>query len=387
VAVAALLFGRPPRSAASSRLPADPGEVLETLPYGASDARAREVASLRRALAKEPASLPAAIRLARLDIQLARERSDPRYLGRAQAALAPWWGDPAAPVDVLVLRATIEQSLHDFEGALADLDRALRLAPDHAQAWITRAVVLTVRGRYEEARQSCVQLIPLASNLVVAVCRTGIDAVTGDAGGAYARLEQALARAGRVAPDEEAWARSSLAEYAVRAGRFEDAERHFRRTLEIDAEDGYVRAAYADLLLDRDRAPEAAQLLRGREQNDTLLLRLAIAEQRTKAAGAQGHIQALADRFEASRARGDVVHRREEARFWLELRGDAARALALAKDNWDVQKEPWDVRVFLEAARAANAPKEAEKVLAWLETTKLEDPFIAKVAAALRSKP
>ena len=56
----------------------------------------------------------------------------------------------------------------------------------------------------------------------------------------------------------------------------------------------------------------------------------------------------------------------------------------LARANWDVQKEPWDVRIVLEAARGAKAPKEAAPVLAWLEETKLEDPFIAKVAAELR---
>ena len=74
----------------------------------------------------------------------------------------------------------------------------MKLAPEDAQAWITRAVVLTVRGRYEEARQHCAQLVPLASNLVVAVCQTGIESV------------------------------------------------------ELDPEDGYVRAAYCDLLLDRE---------------------------------------------------------------------------------------------------------------------------------------
>ena len=145
-----------------------------------------------------------------------------------------------------------------------------------------------------------------------------------------------------------------------------------------------MRAAYSDLLLDRGRPAEALALVKGREVNDALLLRIAIAERRLGAREAASHLEALTGRFDASRLRGDVVHRREEARYWLELRGDAVRALDLAKVNWSVQKEPADARIFLEAARAAKAPQEAADLLAWLAETKLEDPFIAKAIAELR---
>ena len=386
VALSALVFGAPPRALASApRVPTDPAEVLEVLPFAATDGRSREVAALRRALAATPDDLARAVRLARLDITLARERSDPRYLGHAQAALAPWWKEEKAPVEVLVLRATILQSLHDFDAALVDLDRAVLVAPENTQAWLTRAVVLTVRGRYTEARESCARLVPLASSLVVTVCQTGIDSVTGNAGPAYARLTEVLGRAGSISPDEEAWARSSLGEYAIRAGRLDEAEQHFRRTLDLDPGDAYVRAALSDLLLDRDKPKGALEVVRGREVNDTLLLRIAIAELRLKAPEAESHRDALAARFDASRLRGDVVHRREEARFSLELRADPDRATALAKANWEVQREPADLRILLEAARAAKQPAEAAPALAWLAETKLEDPFIARTADALRA--
>lgn len=387
VALSAILFGRAPQASASApRVPTSPNEVLEVLPFGStsSDPRMREEAALRADLARDPKDVALAVRLAQLDIQLSRERSDPRYLGRAQAALGPWWKMEDAPVEVLVLRATIEQSLHDFDAALRDLDRALAARPNHAQAWITRAVVLTVRGRYDDARASCAKLVPLASNLVVAVCETAIDSVTGKAGPAYERLEATLAQGGRVSLDEEAWARGSLGEYAQRANKLDDAEKHFRRTLEIDPDDAYVRAALADLLVDRGRFADAVAIVKDREANDGLLLRLAIAEKKNGSKEAQGHIEMLAARFEASRQRGDVVHRREEARFRLELEGDARRAVELARANWDVQKEPWDVRVLLEAAHAAKDPAAARPALDWIASSKLEDPFIAKTAAAFR---
>jgi Tfp pilus assembly protein PilF len=384
IALVAVVFGRAPHAAAEARVPTDRGEVLETLPYAATDARSREIAKLREGLAANPNNLRAATRLARLDIELSRERSDPRFLGHAQAALAPWWGDADAPVEVLVLRATIEQSLHDFESALADLDRALAVEPTHLQALLTRAVVLTVRGRYDEARATCARLNGGAPELVVVVCETGIDGVTGHAKAAYDRLGAILDTASEESKESEAWARSSLGELALRVGDWDAAEKHFKRTLEIDPDDAYVRGAYADLLIDRSRFAEAMDLTKGHEVNDALLLRLAIAERRAKSRNAAEHIAMLAARFDASRARGDVVHRREESRFELSLRDDAGKALSLARANWEVQKEPWDVRVFVEAARAAKDRRAAEPVLAWLAASKLEDPIIAQVAAELR---
>jgi Flp pilus assembly protein TadD len=386
IAGAVLVAGRSPKAAAADiRVPTDPNEIVETLAStsltvadgGTPDPKRREVADLRRSLDAQPWNLRLALRLARLDIQLARENADPRFLGHAQAALAPWCTEQAPP-PVLVLRATIEQSLHDFDAALRHLDLALATTPtpDDMQAWLTRAVILTVRGRYTEARASCSHV----EGLAVVVCQTQIDSVTGHAKAAYDRLAHVLEET-HASPAEEEWAISSLGEYAVRAGDAARAEALFKQALASSPTDAYVRGALADLLIDRGRFTEARALLEGREADDGMLLRLAIAERRGKLPRADEHIAMLGARFDASRARGDVVHRREEARFWLDLRDDPARALDLAKANWDVQKEPWDARIFLAAAKAAH--EVPTTLIAWLDETKLEDPAIAE----LRRRP
>jgi tetratricopeptide (TPR) repeat protein len=383
-----IVFGalrfRPPARADSPRLPVDDAEALEHLPTGAGDVNERERERLGVVLAAHPDDLRTAASLARLDIEMSRARSDPRYLGYAQAALASWWDRPSPPPAVLVLRATIRQSSHDFDGALSDLDRVVAEAPDDAQAWITRSVVLTVRGRYDEARQSCEPLVRLAPELVSAVCETSIDAVSGKAAPAYDRLEQTLARPPRLSPAEEEWARSTLGEIALRLGRDAEAERSFRAALAIDPDDAYVLAAYADLLLDLHRPAEAVKLVASRTDNDGLLLRLALAERKLHARDATAHAEMLGARFDASRLRGDTVHRREESRYELGIRGDVRVALSLATANWGVQREPWDVRVFLEAALAAHDRAAAEPVLAFLDEHHLEDPHIAVLATHLR---
>ena len=105
-----------------------------------------------------------------------------------------------------------------------------------------------------------------------------------------------------------------------------------------------------------------------------MLLRLALAEAALKAPEADKHREMLKARFEASHERGDVVHRREEARYELGLEHDADKALELAKANFGVQKEPWDVRIYLESAKAAKKPAAAKEVIDFVRTNHLEDP-------------
>ncbi len=377
------VFFRPAAGADVPRVPLADGEVLEHLPLGASDPREREHDRLRRMVAARPEDLRSALALARLDIELSRAKSDPRYLSYAQAALRAFWDLPTPPTEVLVLRATIRQSVHDFDGALADLDAVLARDASNAQAWITRSVVLAVKGRYEEAKISCQPLPRFAPPLVYVVCETSIDAVTGSAGPAYDRLAATIARTRGLSQAENEWAVSTLGEIAQRLGRDADAEKQFLAALAIDPDDPYVLSAYADLLLDEGRPAAAEKLVRGKTDNDNLLLRLALAEAKTRAKDAEAHAKLLRERFDASHLRGDTVHRREEARFVLGLGDAPAAALALAKANWEVQREPWDVRVLLEAALAAREPTAAAPALDFIEASHMEDPRILALARRL----
>ena len=162
-------------------LPNDESQVLERLPETpASDLRAR--------LAQDPDNLAIALELARSYIRAARAEGDPRYNGYAQAALAPWWDRAEPPLEVLILRATLRQHRHDFAAALEDLERVLARRPDQAQAWLTRAVVLQVQGRYREAAESCRRLRGRVDPLVATTCASEIASLSGQAGPAYQQL-------------------------------------------------------------------------------------------------------------------------------------------------------------------------------------------------------
>ncbi|HTI45069.1 MAG TPA: hypothetical protein VMB76_00830 [Casimicrobiaceae bacterium] len=331
-------------------VPADDAVVLERLPEK-SDPSLRALKRLRAALDAHPDRLELALPLARKAIEASRSTGDPRFLGQAEAALAPWWSAGDAPAPAILMRATIKQSRHDFAGALADLDRLIAAAPDNAQALVTRATVLTVEGRYDEALRDCAALARRATRLVSAACRAG---ATRDADAAYRDVTAALADS-HGEPEVRAWASTLAGELAARRGDRDAARAHFADALALDPRDAYSKAAYADFLLDQGRPGDALPLVADDTRNDTLFLRLVLAEQQLpeRRASFEAHRVDLAERFEAARRRGDAVHRREEARFRLTIEHDAAGALALARDNWKVQREPADLRILQEAARAA----------------------------------
>ena len=124
--------------------------MLTELPAGA---RHTSVASRAVTATRLDIALP----LAQFDISRARATGDLRFLGYAEAVLAPWMKQSAVEPQVLILHATILQSRHSFDAALAELDRALSAGAGDAahsasaQAWLTRATVLRVLGRYDEA--------------------------------------------------------------------------------------------------------------------------------------------------------------------------------------------------------------------------------------------
>ncbi len=195
--------------------------VVERLPQRLGGDRAA-----RLALRAAPADLGVALRAARAAIDRARQTGDPRSMGEAQAALAPWWSSARPPASVRLLRATILQRGHDFRGALVDLDTliaacvpvqsagcrplpsagaadrfsqmgrvpsaaaadAARAEPDLgqvAQALLTRSSLHLLQGRLDAAAQDCAslgQLLDPAPSTAVDPSRAALPPTRGPAG-------------------------------------------------------------------------------------------------------------------------------------------------------------------------------------------------------------
>ncbi len=128
------------KARAAPFIPTTNSMVLEQVP-DAHDASGRMLRQMNAQLSQNRRDRVLAERVARLDIEQSRKLGDPRFLGRAEAALAPWPMGPRTPSQVLLLRAVILQSNHDFASSIAALQRVVAAAPASAQAWLTLAAI------------------------------------------------------------------------------------------------------------------------------------------------------------------------------------------------------------------------------------------------------
>jgi len=371
-------------AAAATRAPYVPAAddvVLEHLP-STSDARVRQFTSLKRTVAAKPGDITDVVALANSYLDYGRDTGDARYLGRAQAVIAPAMQRHPVPVDVLLVQATILQSRHQFDESRRMLKDILARDRDNMQAWLTLSSVALVQGDLAGAQRACSHLIGSADALVTAGCIGSRATVAGDAATALHLIDTLLAQEPNEPPAIQAWAHGLLADAARYIGQNPRADAEFKHALALAPGDNFLLADYADFLLDRGRAREALDLVKDYSQSDTSFLRQVLAESALGLPDARADTAAMASRFSDLEQRGDSrLYGREEARFALHLQHDAARSLRLAQANWRIQRAPEDMRIYLEAALAAGQPTAAQSVVDFVGGTGFEDPTVRALAA------
>jgi predicted Zn-dependent protease len=369
------------------RVPTDAAEVLERLPMRPTDASARSLSQLRAAvlLAAEetPADPSAAIRLAEHYFDMAMALGDPRYVGYADAVIKPFAQTKSTAL--LGMRGQLRQYRHHFEAALDDFSAALQLDPQFASAHAWRGALYLVQARYPEAQKECLALQALGRDNLYGGCQGLAKAYAGHMAEGFALLNTSLKNT-QIASNRQ-WLLTRMAEVAAWRGQAKDAEKYYLQALAVQLDSGYLLAAWADFLLDQKRPAEVVKWLAKWESSDGLLLRLALAESQLKLATAPAHVQALDDRFAAGKLRGDTTHLAEEARFQLQLRGNARLASRLAAANYAVQREPRDARVLLEAALAAGDGAAAQPARDWLSSSRFEDAYLRQLGQATAALP
>lgn len=366
-------------------MPTSDAEVLQQVPAD-SDPTVRDMKSLRKALDADPTRFAAADRLARAYIDFGRELGDAHYAGYAEAVLAPWLVKPPVPTMALVDEATILQYRHQFPEARAQLKLALAQEANNAQAWLTLATLDMVQGDYPSATHDCSQVAASGGFVLGIACVGNLRSYLGQAQQSLTMLTQIAGDAPSLTAPFKAWVQGLLAETAERLGDWSQAEDHYRKALALTPKDNFLLVAYADFLLDRNRPEEVLTLLRESSQSDTAFLRLALAKAALHSPDLAQYTWMMGARFEALAQRGSDYFGREQVRFALYLQHNAPLALDLAQRNWQVQRAPWDARVYLEAAAAAHQPQAASAVLAFVRDTKLQDPVIEPLARQLQAQ-
>jgi predicted Zn-dependent protease len=391
--------------------PTDPGFVVAELPGGSS--RARDGFARQLELSRGDPQLAA--QLAGALLEQARLSAQPQLYGRAESVLAPWIARPTVPGPLLILQANILQQRHEFGAALELLDRAIAQEPRSIQARLMRANVHIVTGDYERARPDCAWLLGSGEQWTGSVCTAQVLGSTGQLERARTLLERLMAgdaagpsgqrQFGQRQFDRDqfgqgqfgqgptaevlAWTLSVRADLALRAGALPEAQDMLARALALAPASDYTRLALADVLIASNQLAPAVKVLDTTRPSVGVLLRRTIAESRTHAGHRPDSLAELEERLNVSAQRGERTHLREEARLALEFPHDGAdgrqAALALARDNFTVQRETEDIRLLARAVVVARDPAALATLRDWLQHSHYEDIVVDQLLRSWQS--
>ena len=358
--------------------PGSDDEVLEVLP---AVTRSRPALMALPPSVTKPADIAAAAQQARAAIAVARQAGDTRYWGRAQAALAPWWDRADAPADIAVLQATVQQGRHEFAASRKVLTAALARSPQHAQGWLNLAALDRLSARYADSLVACEAVERAQQPLYAAACRLETQSLQGQHQAAAQGLQALLDQSTEAS--QRSWLWSLLAEFHERSGKDAAAADAYVRSLGF-APDLYTAIAYSDLLLRTGKTAQALQVLAPLPETDAVLVRQAVAWRRLGDTRWTATRSVLQERVAALRRRGDdpALHARELALAALWLDDDPPRALALARSNLLLQREPLDWWVGLQSARQAKDVAAQTAI-----TDAIRDAGLQDVRLAVAGKP
>jgi len=367
-------------------IPAKTSIVLQLVPP-TTDPRVRRFVELRNDLRQHPNDVNKAVVLALAYIDYGRSTGDARFLGRAMAVIEPAMEQPAPPIQVLLIHATIQQSRHFFQVSREELMQILKRDPGNAQAWLTLATIGMVQGDDTLANDACVHLANAGSDFMGIVCTASLRSLTGHARQAYVLMSMVEDPGPKAPAAIKAWVEGLMADTAARMGRPDEADIHFKAALQWTPGDNFLLADYGEFLLDQGRPQDAINLVSGDIQSDTSFLVLVSAENALGLPRTGTDVAEMNARFQSMAQRGDHVFMREQSSYMLHVLHDPKAALDLAQQDWKVQRSPKDVRVYLEAALAAHNSTAATPVLDFVASTHLDDVMINPLVAKLRAKP
>jgi hypothetical protein len=249
----------------------------------------------------------------------------------------------------------------------------LQARPRDPQALLSRAFVLAVLGRHQEAYDSC-HILPVRTPLLLRLtCLARVASLSGKAGPALARLRAALDAEREADPAARRFALVVAADIAARLGEATPAEAMLREALALEPRDVFVRASLTELLADQQRLEEARATAGDSPMNVHLALLRALASGGPGDQAGARAVARLRSELERDRAANVTYHAREHARFALDVLHDPALALELALANWQTQKEPVDALILMRAAKAARRPEAAAAAMAWVCAAGMED--------------
>ncbi|AXI01569.1 tetratricopeptide repeat protein [Aquirhabdus parva] len=350
--------------------PAQDSEVIDTLPAGSPtfQSRTRLISSVQQPFTRVEPEI-------RTLLAQSYAQGDPRALGQAESLIEPY--NKETSPSVRILRANILQASHRFDDAKAELQAILKSIPNQPDALLMLSSIDLVQGHFDEARGSCDHLRDMGLLVLRFACFAQIDAMTGKLQESRDTLLKLKQMNNGLTTEQQRWINLMLADIALRLNDAVLAKSVFEQ---LDIETAPSLMARADWLIAHHEWEKTQRLLASHTENDSLLLRLVMSEVRLKDPQASAHFKLLSERIRVWNERGETAHQREEAMYALMLR-PPEKSLALARTNWQKQRETADVGVYANAALYAHSRADLQVIQDWIKKTGFEYPRLTQVVA------
>jgi tetratricopeptide (TPR) repeat protein len=275
------------------------------------------------------------------------------------------------------------QAQHSFQEAIEELRQALEVTPRNYQGWLTLASIQVVRGEFDDAWESCRQLVSSGNVMMSGVCLAWVDSLRGKLPESLQQFQRLVQSVPRLSEGEAQWVYGIGAEMADRSCDRGLTKDYLNRAFEYGQPDVYLLSAWADFKVRAGEGSQVTNRIPADTGSDTLLLWRVLAQRQSGSPNLEEESK-LRERFLAAKSRGDASHLREAAYFALDVDANPAEALKLARANWDIQRERLDVRILARASQAASDSDAFEVVTSWLDETGFQDCAIPGQGAVKR---
>ena len=342
-----------PAVMAESFIPTSNDSIIATWP-------AQDVALLSDADAN---SLAKALKVSEDLLKRATQPGRSYLYGLAKTILSPWVkSDENNNASLWVNWARIQQQQHDFDGALLSLETALQYEPKNINAHLIMARTLVILQKFDQAKESCSQLLASNDFLAASICNLEVTSHQGQIAENYDSLQKLLSGL-RDNDPKKAWVLASLADMAVRQKRWQKAEAWLDASFSDN--DISVIIEWADVKLTLKKYQEvnsqlSAIVSRAPTSEDAILIRLAKAEKKlaqlepkSSTDTALPWLEQVSKRVALRELRQDTYHASDLAIYYLDLKLDVKKALYWAEVNWEQAKEYKDEALLMRAKLAA----------------------------------
>lgn len=377
--------------ASQDRFLPSPNSVVLSSSVHTQSGRLGSFRALDQAWRAQPQNLMASLAYSRAVFTLGLNEGDLRWYGSAKAALAPWWRATELPAEAFFLRGLVKQGFHGFEEGLQDIDRAIVLEPRRAEFWSWRFALNLLLADIVAARKDIEDIARLIGVEEADVYRAILNYRTGNPQMAVQTLSRLIRSPSYQDASSKDWLSFHLGEAYRVVGQPEKAIAVWSERLKTRPQAHLLRLSLADVLNHQGRFLQAKatamHLADTASLTDALLMQALLASRGLKDPNESSLASQMAARLKSQAFRQESLIERPKLIYQIAYGQDIPGGLALSKDNWQLQREPPDALLFVQAALALGQARAAEPVLVWVQQTAYSEPLLNSLLDQIKKHP